>query len=357
MLRRFVASGLRAAPALVLAGAALVLPPAWAGDAGEPGEAATAPRDAKAWLTRIHQAAGQRNFRGTFVVSAGGSVASARIVHFCRGSDQYERIESLDGQKRHIYRYNDLVHSFWPRERIAVVETRQAMREFPALLTAGADRIVEHYEVEPLGEGRVAGHEAHMLLLRPRDGWRFGYRLWAEKDSGLLLRAEVFDHRDVVLEASAFSELMIGVKPQPERVLQAMKQLEGYDIRRPVLASADLDREGWVFKQMPPGFRHVSSLKRPIAAQAAARATAQRDAAAEDAEPAEVLQTIYSDGLTHVSVFIEPYDARRHRREMLMALGATQTLVRRQGDWWLTVIGDVPRITLRAFADGLERRR
>lgn len=357
MLRSFVTTGLRAAPALLLAGAALLAPQVQA-EAGE--SAASATRDAKYWLTRIHQAAGQRNFRGTFVVSAGGSVASARIVHFCRGSDQYERIESLDGQKRHIYRYNDLVHSFWPHERVAVVETRQAMREFPALLTAGADRIVEHYAVEPLGEGRVAGHEAHVLLLRPKDGWRFGYRLWAEKESGLLLRAEVFDHRDVVLEASAFSELMIGVKPQPERVLEAMKRLDGYDIKRPVLASADLEREGWTFKQTPPGFRHLSSLKRPISPQPAPRAAAHADGATEvmnDAAPAEVLQTIYSDGLTHVSVFIEPYDARLHRREMLMALGATQSLVRRQGDWWLTVIGDVPRITLRAFADGLERRR
>ena len=69
-----------------------------------------------------------------------------------------------------------------------------------------------------------------------------------------------------------------------------------------------------------------------------------------------VLQTIYSDGLTYVSLFIEPYDATRHRREMLVAMGATQTLTRRQGDWWLTVIGDVPPATLRAFAAGLDRR-
>lgn len=351
MLSGFVSTGLRAAPALLLAGAALLAPSVRA----QADDSLEQTRDATYWLARIHDAGGKRNYQGTFVVSAGGAVASARIVHFCKGSNQFERIESLDGQQRQIYRHNEVVHSFWPRERIAVVETRQAIREFPALLSAGVERIAEHYDVEPVGEGRVAGHEAHVLLLRPKDGWRFGYRLWAEKRSGLLLRAEVFDAREVVLEASAFSELRIGVKPQPERVLQAMKQLEGYEVKRPVLTKADPADEGWVFKHIPPGFRHVSSVKRPMAAPAVPRSAV--DLADEVEDSSQVLQSIYSDGMTHVSVFIEPYDAGRHRREMSMAMGATQTLVRRQGDWWLTVIGDVPPATLRAFADGLERRR
>ena len=71
---------------------------------------------------------------------------------------------------------------------------------------------------------------------------------------------------------------------------------------------------------------------------------------------AAVLQSIYSDGLTHVSVFIEPYNAELHRHELLMAMGATQTLARKQGAWWLTVIGDVPVVTLRAFASAMEHR-
>lgn len=335
-----------AAPALLLAGASLLAAGARAQQGG--GDPAVETREARYWLARIHEAAGKRNFQGTFVVSSGGTVASARIVHYCEGRNQFERIESLDGQKRQVYRHNDLVHSLWPRSRVAVVETRHAMRQFPALLGAGAERsIVEHYDVEPLGEGRVAGHEAHVLLLRPKDGYRYGYRLWAEQQSGLLLRAEVFDERETVLEASAFSDLMIGVRPQPELVLQAMKRLDGYRVQRPVLEPADLEREGWRFSALPPGFRLVSSVKRPAMAAAGAA----------PAEPPKVLQTIYSDGLTYVSVFIEPFDADLHRRELQAGLGATQTLVRRQGDFWLTVIGDVPPATLRAFAAGLERRR
>ncbi|WP_428419956.1 MucB/RseB C-terminal domain-containing protein [Methylibium sp.] len=353
MLHAIVSRGLRAMPAMVLMAA--LLPTAARAQAGSSDPLVEA-RDARYWLARIHEAAGKRNFQGTFVVTAAGSVASARIVHFCEGRNQFERIESLDGQQRQVYRYNDLVHSLWPHSRVAVVETRQAMGQFPLLLSAGADRIVPFYDVKSVGDGRVAGHEANVLLLQPKDGYRFGYRLWAERTSGLLLRSEVFDERDVVLETSAFSEVLIGVKPRPELVLQAMKRLEGYHVERPALREVDLGREGWVLRELPPGFRHVSSVKRVMNAPAEEQAQATAAQGEFAMAPPAVLQAIYSDGLTYVSVFIEPYMPRWHRREMLMAMGATQTLTRRRGEWWITVIGDVPVVTLRTFAAALEPR-
>lgn len=306
-------------------------------------------REARAWIERIHTAAGQKNFQGTFVVSAGGSVTSSRIVHYCDGRNQFERIDSLDGQRRQVLRHNDVVQTLWPANRVAVIETRSAMGEFPSLLPSSAERIVRHYDARPLGRDRVAGHEANVLLLKPKDHFRFAYRLWAEKDSGLLLRAEVLGAQGEVIEASAFSDLQIGVKSQPELVLGPMKRLDGYRVQRPAFESIDLDREGWQVKVLPPGFKHVSSVRRSMGPSAPQY---QGDAPAMPA----VLQAIYSDGLTHVSVFIEPFNAGVHRHELLMAMGATQTLARKQGDWWLTVIGDVPVVTLRAFASAMERR-
>ena len=67
----------------------------------------------------------------------------------------------------------------------------------------------------------------------------------------------------------------------------------------------------------------------------------------------------FSDGLATVSLFVEPYDARREPKEVLLALGATYTLTRRlsdrAGDWWLTVVGEVPPRTLEAFAQNIAR--
>jgi sigma-E factor negative regulatory protein RseB len=305
------------------------------------------PREVRSWLMRIHEAASRRNFQGTFIVSAGGAVSSARIAHFCEGSNQFERIDSLDGQTRHVFRHNDLVHTLWPQARVALVEQRQLLNSFPALFQGGEDRIAEHYDVRPQGTERVAGHDASVLLLKPRDPYRFGYRLWSEKASGLLLRADVLGERGEILETSAFSDVAIGVRAQPESVLQPMRKLDGYRVVKPSLTPTRLEAEGWTLRESVPGFRQVSCVKRPL--------DGTLDAGGSDGP--EALQTIFSDGLTYVSVFIEPFNAERHTRTMLTTLGATQTLMRRHGDWWVTVVGDVPVATLKAFAAGLERNK
>lgn len=305
-------------------------------------------REIKTLLTRIHDAASKQNFQGTFVVSGGGAVSSARIAHYGEGSNQYERIESLDGQTRYVYRHNDVVQTIWPGNRVALVEQAQTMTSFPALLQGGVERLAEFYDVNPQGAERVAGREAQVLLVQPRDAHRFGYRLWSDKLSGLLLRSDVLGERGEVIETSAFSEVTIGVKPQFESVTGPMRKLDGYRVIRPALSSTKLDTEGWSMRQLVPGFREVNCVKRPMESPTS---NAQEAAA----EP--VLQTIFSDGLTYVSVFIEPFNAQRHQRSMRTAVGATQTLMRRQGDWWITVVGDVPPATLLAFANGLERRK
>lgn len=334
--------------ALALAGAVCMTVPvagAWAQAKAGAAEPVTPAGDVRAWLLRIHEAASHRNFQGTFVVTGGGAVSSARIAHFCEGPNQYERSESLDGQARHVFRHNDLVYTVWPVTRVALVEQRTLLASFPALLQAGDDRIVDFYDVHPERAERVAGHEANVLVLKPKDAYRYGYRLWADQASGLLLRADVLGDRGEVLETSAFSDVNIGVKPQPESVLLPMKRLEGYRVLRPLMTPTRLEAEGWALRQPAPGFRQVSCVKRPMAGPGTA--------GKQDMER-PVLQVIYSDGLTYVSVFIETFDARRHTRQMLASVGPTQTLMLQHGDWWVTVVGDVPPATLRLFAKGLE---
>jgi sigma-E factor negative regulatory protein RseB len=307
-------------------------------------------RDLRAWLMRIHDAAAQRNFQGTFVISAGGAVSSARLSHFVEGDQQYERIESLDGEPRVVLRHGEVVHTVWPQRKLLMIEQRDLGGAFPALLKAGDDHIADHYEMVMQGAERQAGQDAQVFNLRPRDAWRFGWRLWAERSTGLLLRSDVLNERGEVLESSAFSDVTLNVRAQPEAVLAPMKKAEGFKVMRGALTPVDLGDEGWVLRRAVPGFLQVRSVKRPLDASEA-------PAAAKANLVAEVLQTVLSDGLTYVSIFIEPYNAQRHTRPMLTSLGATHTLMRRQGDWWITVVGDVPAGTLRLLSNALERKK
>jgi sigma-E factor negative regulatory protein RseB len=334
--------------AWVLASAAYMTLPAASAQVTS-SEAPLSARDVRAWLMRIHEAANRYNFQGTFVVSGGGVVSSARIAHFCEGNNQFERSESLDGQARYVFRHNDAVTTLWPASRVALLEQRTSLAQFPSLLQAGDDRIADFYDVLSQGAQRLAGHQSNVLWVKPRDAHRYGYRLWADQTSGLLLRADVLDARGTVLETSAFSEVTIGIKSQPESVLLPMKKIDGYRLERPMLTPTQLEAEGWVLRESMPGFRQVSCVKRALSAVIPSTATGVT-------EP-PVLQTIYSDGLTYVSVFIEPFNSQHHTHAMTTAIGPTQTLMLQKSKWWVTLVGDVPLTTLQWFAKQLERNK
>ena len=302
------------------------------------------PQEARKWLSRIHAAAHERNYQGTLVFSADGTLSSARVAHYCEGSQSYERVEVLDGRMQQIYRHNDRVVTLWPHSRVAVIEERDPRQA--SLRPVIEPRAEERYELREQGTEHVAGREAQILLLSPRDQSRFAQRLWVDRRSGLMLRADVLGPRMQVLESSAFSQVEIDVKPKPQSVLQPMKQLEHFRQVRPSQQNVTLAGEGWVLNGLVPGFQLGSSMRRAL------------DPVDGVTAPASVLQAVFSDGLTHVSLFIEPLDRSRHTRPLLTQVGATNTLMQANGnDWWVTVMGDVPTQTLKQFHQALERRR
>ena len=301
--------------------------------------------DGSPWLARIQQAAADTNYQGTLMFSAGGVLSSSRIEHYCDGRQRYERLEVLDGLARVQYRHNDRMVTIWPASKIAIVEQRGPLDEFPALPASAGTRAAEHYEFRSIGQDRVAGHDVELLLARPRDKHRYAQRLWAERETGLLLRNDVLGPAGEVLESSAFTDVKLGARLQPDAVLKPMKKLDGYRVVQAQAQRVPLEAEGWAVARPVPGFHLVSCTKRPL------------DASADSGGSVLVLQSVFSDGMAHVSVFIEPYDAQRHKQAMGTSLGATHTLMNRRGDWWVTIVGEVPMATMQLFELMLERKR
>jgi sigma-E factor negative regulatory protein RseB len=328
-----VANGVRAQAALPVAVAA----PAKTGDLS-----------IAEWLTRMHGASRRRNYIGTFVVSSGANMSSAKIWHVCDGDLQVERVESLSGEPRSTFRRNDQVITFLPQSRTAVAEKRESLGLFPELLRATDPSIGQFYSAQEAGVERVAGHEADIVQLQPRDHLRFGYRIWSERSSGMLMKVQTLDSDGTVLEQSAFSELQMDAPVSVSKLTRMMDNTEGYRVDRPALVKTTATAEGWAMKSPVAGFRPMTCHKRPTPS-------------GDVGKSGGAMQWVFSDGLASVSLFVEAYDAKRHKVEGVMALGATHALTRRlsdkSGDWWLTVIGEVPRDTLAAFAQGLERTR
>ena len=297
------------------------------------------------WLGRIQQAAATSNYQGTLMYSAGGVVSNSRVLQVCDGRQRYERIELLDGPARLQFRHNDQTLTLWPATRVARAEQRDPVAEFPALPAVASQRTLDNYEPQALTRDRMAGHDADVLLLKPRDKLRYAQRLWADRDTGLLLRNDVIGPGGELLETSAFTDVQIGAKVSPDAVLLPMKRLDGYRVLRSHAERTQVEAEGWTLVRPVPGFQLVSCTKRPL------------DPASDAGPQVPVLQSVFSDGLAHVSVFIEPFDAQRHSKTMGTSLGATHTLTSRQGDWWFTVVGEVPMATAQQFGAMFERKR
>lgn len=345
---------------------------AWAADG-----AVVDPPDARAWLARIHHAANRGNYEGTLVFSAGGTMSSSRVAHYAVGDQTYERLEALDGRQRRVLRHNNVVHTLWPQSGMAVVEQREALAPGSATPQTVDPVALEQYSLHPEGAARIAGRPAQVVLLQPRDALRYAQRLWADRETGLMLRADVLaptanpSSAAPVLESTAFSEVLIGVKPQPESLIRALQEVDAaprpaasnrhaagaakrarsdvesadaaprWHIVKPHQTRTTLAGEGWTLAQPVPGFNLSGCVRRGMHAAAG---------------EAPVLQAVFTDGLTHVSVFVEAYDPTRHEQPLRGQHGATASAMMRRGDDWVTVVGDVPMPTLLLFAEALARK-
>jgi len=302
------------------------------------------------WLQRMHTGARQRNYVGTFVVSApGGDLSSARIWHVRDGEHQIERIEALSGPPRSTFRRNRNVMTFLPEAKVVKVEKRENLDLFPNLPDKTDSSIGDFYDVRAIGKDRVAGFDADVVQLVPHDGLRFGYRIWSERRSGLVVKLQTIDSESRVVEQSAFSELQLDAPVKAQALAQMMTNTAGYRIEKLELERTTAQDEGWTLSTPVAGFKPRSFFRRP---------TSGGDKSRQDAT---TVQWTFSDGLASVSLFIERYDAARAPRDGVLTIGATNAIRRRlpepASDWWLTAVGEVPPQTLNAFAQSLARTR
>ena len=327
--------------AMALLAAGLLLGGASQAQVGPAGQAGS--RTVNEWLSRMHEASRQRAYTGTVVVSAGASMSASKIWHVCDGTQQMERIDTLTGAPRTTIRRNNDVITFEAETKTALVEKRESLGMFPELLRTPSNLIPQFYDARETGVQRVAGHLADMVEILPKDELRFGYRIWSERQTGLVVKLQTLGDQGAVLEQMSFSELQLDAPVSMDKLQKLMKDTRGYEVHKPLLKKTTAEAEGWRLKEPVPGFTAMSCHT--------------RDVGTNQGPGTAPMQWVFSDGLASVSLFVEPFDPQRHGKEKSAAVGATHSVSKRVGDHWLTVLGEVPQPTLRRFALALERTR
>ena len=291
--------------------------------------------DALAWLRKIYQATENLSYSGTFVYQQANSSETLRITRVADSRGSIEKLEALDGSPREVVRELDTVKCYLPDAKTVKVDRRVDRRGFPALLPEQLDRLADNYGAALEGTGRVAGIEAKEILLSPRDGFRYGYRLWADVKTGMLLKAVVFDEKGETVEQFTFTQFNPG-RVSRDR-LKPSYSARKWRVQDDASTPANLAEDGWTLGAEVVGYRKVAEVKRRLG------------------ESRRVGQVVYSDGLAAISVFIEQ---RRDEPDQLHAglagKGAVNLYSREIAGHVVTAVGEAPAISVQRVADVVE---
>lgn len=300
--------------------------------------------EAMAMLERMGVAAKTLNYDGVFTYQTGRKVQSIRIIHRSNEHGEVERLLSLDGAAREMVRTNDHVTCIFPEGKRINVDRRPLGRGFPSDLLNRMSSAAPYYTLSIDGTGRVADRKAKKLAVTPVDHYRYGYRLWMDVETDLLLQSELLATKEQVLEKFTFSSINLNVDI-PEVALQP--QIEGQQLSwnrnrtEPVQEVAVMTKqapinEDWFVTWLPDGFALVAEQSRRKA---------------ED--NAVVEQRVYSDGLSSVSVFVEEKKAEQHF-EGVSKMGAINAFGMIADAHYITVVGQVPAETVEKIGHAIQ---
>ena len=148
------------------------------------------------------------NYQGTFVYLHGSEIETMRIIHSRDESGELERLLSLNGEAREVIRDNNSVTCIWPGTRAVTVSKARPRKPFPASIPK-AEELDAHYRIVTQGEARIAGMPARVVAIQPRDEFRYGYRIWLDRETDLLLRSDLLDNTQRPVEQVMFTELQV----------------------------------------------------------------------------------------------------------------------------------------------------
>jgi sigma-E factor negative regulatory protein RseB len=283
------------------------------------------------WLKIVAFAAHQAEYSGVFIYQYDNRVETSSISHVVEPDSEYEKLESLDGPKREIIRHHGQIWCYIDNMMVQV-DSQLERGRFPSLLLEQLSASNANYQALNAGIERVAGYNAQVILFHPRDNQRYAHKIWVHTDSGLLLKVAVLGSKNEVIEQYAFTQLQIGAAIDRSWVGQKEPNGPG----SPATPETVAIKSGWVVDALPNGFKKIKEIQRQMRGK-----------------HAPVVQIVYSDGFSGISIFIEPADGDEDDIDGLSSRGAVNLYHKVINKQLITVVGEVPARTVMQVLDSV----
>ncbi|MBM9487899.1 MucB/RseB C-terminal domain-containing protein [Pseudomonas sp. ICBG1301] len=278
--------------------------------------------EAQDWLTRLGRAEQQQSFEGTFVYERNGSFSTHDIWHRVQNGQVRERLLQLDGSAQEVVRIDGRTQCVSGTLVAGLGNSRDAS----AARVLDPQKLTPFYELSVIGKSRVAGRNAVIVSITPRDQYRYGFELHLDRETALPLKSLLLNDQGQLLERFQFTRLNTSVALS-DRDLQPSGECKAVAVSNNNAPEVPAD-QAWHLNWLPPGFEPISS-------------NARRDSQTQST----VDSWMYSDGLARFSVFLESTDGASVT-ENRTQLGPTVAVSRRlntvDGEMMVTVVGEIP---------------
>lgn len=290
--------------------------------------------DAQQWLERMSDALASRNYTGVFTHSTRYQSETMRIVHRVGKGVTTERLVSLDGSGREIVRTAEEVHVYLPDRRVVLVEPRTDRGVLLETLPEPGPELDALYTLQVSGGHKLLGRDVRIVDVRPRDAFRYGYRLWLDEDSAMPLRTVVVDGAGHPVEVINFTLLELPHHIGARETEPALDST-GYQWVRsaPRPPQHTVSAVVWRPMKLPPGFKLVANRTQVVPGVAF-----------------PVQHLIFSDGFASISVFIEPMRPEGSAPPESSSVGSANAYSTQVHGRMVTAVGEVPLATVREVA-------
>jgi len=287
--------------------------------------------DAYQWLERMSAAMSQMDYQGTFVYMQGDEAVTMRITHVADEEGIRERLVSMSGASRELLRDSNGVRWVLGDDHSVLADPAFKRTFFPQLPIDHRAQTQRCYELEFGGTGRIAGQRVRGVSVLPKDHFRYGYRLWLEERSALMLKWELVDGDRRSLAKLMFTDFRMGSEVDTSELVPSsqLKKFRTVESRLPVGRGDAAALPSWQPRKLPPGFQLTDHRLFREAGQGLFE------------------HLVYSDGLAAVSVYVESSGGEQGQATGLSRMGTTHAFSRLSDNVFITVIGDVPEATVR----------
>ncbi len=284
--------------------------------------------EAFAWFERMRTAVHGENYEGRFVYQVGSQLDAMYVVHRVTGDAELERLVSLNGEHKQVIRGDRAVACLEPgKHSISVIE---GMGGLGLGFETDMRSLLDHYRFT-LDEGqRIAGRQARLIRVTPKDQLRFGYEIYLDQETALPLRTVMLDQQGQQQSQMMFVELKTGNDVTPIEHDVSALQMAGRDRITVAAGVSHPASSGWRFTALPAGFELRNY-----------RGDERRR------------HFILSDGLATLSLYVEPAAAGEGLSGHSQ-MGATRAYGTQRHGRQVIAIGEVPSETLRLIVDAIQ---